>query len=120
MTDTLEETGLESPLREVVTSVSDAVDDIVDETQMALDEIDPTNVTSVLQGAGHVASGVLQGVEEILTVDNRTKPVRTPIYMPYFLTDNMPFNYSPQSFFLVFTKIINFLNCHTQNLLFSS
>ena len=48
VTDTLEETGLEDPLREVVTSVSDAVDDIVDNTQTGLDTISVTDLGTLL------------------------------------------------------------------------
>ena len=76
ITDTLEETGLQDPLRDLVTSVSDATDDIVDNTQTGLETLDPDNVGTVTETVGHVVSGVVQGVEELLPPNNPTEEVQ--------------------------------------------
>ena len=52
-------------LSETVTSVSDGVDTIVDTTQTSLDEIDITDVDSILDEAGDIVEGVTTGVGQI-------------------------------------------------------
>ena len=70
MTDTLD-TGLDDELRDLVTSVSDAVDDIVDNTQTGLDNVGDE---SVLATVGHVVTGVGEGVEELMPGNRQPEP----------------------------------------------
>ena len=52
-------------LSETVTAVSDGVDTIVDTAQTSLDEIDVTDVDSILDEAGDIVEGVTTGVGQI-------------------------------------------------------
>ena len=74
VTDTLE-TGLDYELRDLVTSVSDAVDDITDNTQTGLDTLEEGG--SVLETVGHVVTGAGEGVEELLPGNRKPEEVST-------------------------------------------
>ena len=52
-------------LSETITSVSDGVDTIVDTTQTSLDEMDLTDVDSILDETGDIVEGVTTGVGQI-------------------------------------------------------
>ena len=75
VTDTLD-TGLDYELRDLVTSVSDAVDDITDNTQTGLDNVGDE---SVLVTVGHVVTGVGEGVEELMPGNRKPEPEEVPI-----------------------------------------
>ena len=72
VTDTLD-TGLDYELRDLVTSVSDAVDDITDNTQTGLDTLEEGG--SVLETVGHVVTGGGEGVEELLPGNRKPEEV---------------------------------------------
>ena len=58
-----------------MTSVSDAVDDITDNTQTALDNVGDE---SLLVTVGHVATGVGEGVEELMPGNRQPEPEEVP------------------------------------------
>ena len=70
--DTLD-TGLDDELTELVTSVSDAVDDIVDNTQTGLDVVEEGG--ALTETVGHVVTGVGEGLVELIPGNERPEEV---------------------------------------------